>query len=124
MAIAAIACGAIYVVVSPPQPLIKRTESRPPSVLLPYEQQITRKSDAPAAPQESAPQDHAIAPAETTPAVAASAKTAPKPDAQAAAPAEEGAGAPADGSAQENAGNPDAARMPPGEDADANNDGR
>ena len=112
MAIAGLACGAIYVVLSP-QPTIKRTASAPPPRLLPYEKQISKAPEPAAAPQESASEGHAISPVETE-----TVKAAPKPDAQAAAAAEESAETQADHGAQENAGSSGA--MPPSEDADAN----
>ena len=107
-------------VLNPPQPVITRVTSEPPSRLLPYEQQIARTRDAPA-PQPDAAQDHAAAPAKATPAASTPAAAAPgqaaapKPDAQAAAP-RENAATPGDG----NAGNPNGAGLPPAEDAAAN----
>ena len=44
LVIGAVACGAIYVVLSP-QPTIKRTASAPPALSLAYEQQIARPDD-------------------------------------------------------------------------------
>ena len=42
-ALAAIVCGAIYVVLNPPRPVIKQVEHKPPARLLPYEQQLATK---------------------------------------------------------------------------------
>ena len=135
-AIAAIACGAIYMILSP-QPTIKRTSSEPPSRLLPYEQQIARTPDPAAAPEESAPPAHETAPAGTAapqpgaqdPAAADQSaettglggSTGEDPDSSdmTALPADEGAD-PSDPSSQlpwQNAGRPDPAI--PGEGADA-----
>jgi len=106
MAIAAIACGAIYVVISPPQPVIKRASSEPPSRLLPYEQQIARAPAPAASPEESAPQEHAAAPAATA---------APEPGAQ------ESPGATADiqtDAPAEKTASPDTTALPPDDSAD------
>lgn len=106
MAIAAIACGAIYVVINPPQPVIKRASSEPPSRLLPYEQQIARAPAPTASPEESAPQAQATAPAATA---------APEPGAQ------ESPGAPADiqtDAPAEEAASSDTTALPPDESAD------
>jgi hypothetical protein len=102
-------CGAIYVVLSPPRPVIQRVETKPPAHVLPYEQGIARTREAPA--QDSAAMD-AAAPASATEAdvKAAPDQAVPKPDAQPAVPAS---------GAQQNAGNPGAG-MPPNENAEAN----
>jgi hypothetical protein len=64
MAIGAIACGAVYVVLSP-QPTIKRTASAPPSRLLPYERQMT--TPQPTSADGSASQQKEISPVEPLP---------------------------------------------------------
>ena len=99
----AIACGAIYLVLTPVlsgPPPIPSTVSEP-SRPLAYQQSIART-----APDEAKPEEHAMAPADVTPT-----ETAPAQDAQAALPAE-GAetSAPAD----------DMAALPPDEGAAAN----
>ena len=111
LVIGAVACGVIYVVLSP-QPTIKRTASAPPARSLAYEQQIARPDDTGAAPEEGTSQKHAMAPADTVPAETAPAKPAPAPDAQAAAPAEDDAPASEDGSS-------DMAWLPPDAGAEA-----
>jgi hypothetical protein len=98
MAIGAIACGAVYVVLSP-QPTIKRTASAPPSRLLPYERQIT--APQPTSPDESASQQKDISPVEPLPVETAPVAppdetapvetAAPEPDQQGAAAAEQSA---------------------------------
>jgi hypothetical protein len=108
---AAIACGAVYVVLNPPRPVITRVTSEPPSRLLPYEEQIARTRDAPAAP---APQNPAAAPAAAAPAASAPAKAAPE---QAAAPKPDTQVA---GTAHGKAGSQDGEAMPPTQDPDAN----
>ena len=96
----AIACGAIYLVLTPvlsgPPPIPSAVSE--PSRPLAYEQSIART-----APDEAKPEEHAMAPADVTPT-----ETAPAQDAQAALPAE-GAetSAPAD----------DMAALPPDEGA-------
>jgi hypothetical protein len=112
LVIGAVACGAIYVVVSPPEPIIKRTANTPPARSLAYEQQITRPDDTGAAPGEGTSQKHAMAPADAVPAETAPAKPAPAQDAQAAAPAEDDARASEDGSS-------DMAGLPPDEGVEA-----
>ena len=112
LVIGAVACGAIYVVLSPPEPIIKRTASAPPARSLAYEQQITRPDGTGAAPGEGTSQKHAMAPADAVPAETAPAKPAPAHDAQAAAPAEDDASASEDGSS-------DMAGLPPDEGAEA-----
>lgn len=121
-AIGAIFCGAVYVVLNPPRPVIPQTATRPPAHILPYEQEIARSRDTPA--QQDGTLQDAAAPADAKPAPAqAAAKpsanqaSAPKPDAQAAA------SAPGNTGAQDNAGNSNARGMPPAEDADANDGG-
>jgi len=95
MAIGAIACGAVYIVLSP-QPTIKRTASAPPSRLLPYERQIT--APQPTSPDGSASQQKDISPVEplpveTTP-VAPDETAAPEPDAEQSPESAPDAGAP------------------------------
>jgi len=68
LVIGAVACGAIYVVLSPPEPIIKRTASAPPARSLAYEQQIARPDGTGAAPGEGTSQKHAMAPADAVPA--------------------------------------------------------
>lgn len=57
-ALAAIVCGAVYVVLNPPHPVIRQVERKEPKHLLPYEQQLaTRKSEeAPKSPADGVPQ--------------------------------------------------------------------
>jgi hypothetical protein len=109
MAMAAIACGAIYVVINPPQPVIKRVETEPPSRLLPYERQIARAPAPAASPDESTPtaepKEHATTPA----APAAPEPTAKSPEAAADVPAD----APA-----EEAASSDSTALPPDQGAD------
>jgi len=105
MVIAAIACGAIYVVISPPQPVIKRASSEPPSRLLPYEQQIARAPAPTAAPEAGAPQEQPTAPAEAT---------APEPGPQ---ESPEATALPSDAPSDEAAAS-DTTALPPDEGAD------
>src|SRR6185437_7677251 len=44
-ALAAIVCGAIYVVLNPPRPVIKEVVQKAPKRLLPYEQELTKTPD-------------------------------------------------------------------------------
>ena len=118
LVIGAVACGAIYAIVSPPQPIIKRTVSAPPARSLAYEQQITRPDATAAAPAQDSSQKHAMVPDDTAPAQTAPAKPAPKHDARPGLPPDEGAGA-ADPDAlpwQQRAGRPH--QGAPGEDAE------
>lgn len=122
MAIGAIACGAVYIVLSP-QPTIKRTASAPPSRLLPYERQIT--TPQPTSPDGSASQQKEISPVEplpveTTP-VAPDETAAPEPDAQDAAAAEQGTESAPDAGAPtaDDPDSSDAAPLPPAENADS-----
>ncbi len=116
MAIGAIACGAVYIVLSP-QPTIKRTASAPPSRLLPYERQIT--APQPTSPDGSASQQKDISPVEplpveTTP-VAPDETAAPEPDAEQSPESAPDAGAPT----ADDADSSDAAPLPPAENADS-----
>jgi hypothetical protein len=89
LALGAIACGAIYLVLSPvlsPPPTIKRTVSEPPARALAYEQKIVRTEPSAAAPADQS-RKHAITPGEANPA-----ELAPAEAAQGAAPSD---GAPA-----------------------------
>ena len=95
---AALTCGAIYMIVSPAT-TVKRTVSAPPARALAYEQQIIRPGDTAAVPGQSAPEQHAMAPADAAPAGTAPAETAPaetQPDqaSEITAAAGEGAEAP------------------------------
>ncbi len=116
-ALAAIAGGAVYVVLSPPRPVIKPVVSREPARMLPYEQQLVRKQE-PGAPAEAgsaeatpanAPSEHAVAPADT-----ATANAAPEPDAKAQANASQTAQPPSAGAGQ--------AALPAAGGANASND--
>ena len=110
LALGAVACGAIYLVLSPvlsPPPTIKRTVSEPPARALAYEQKIARSAEPTAAQDATGPQKHAMTPADTNPAQLAPAQapqnTAPADGAEAPAPAEH-----------------DMAALPPDDDAQAN----
>src|SRR6516225_1888401 len=121
-AIGAIFCGAVYVVLNPPRPVIPQTAARPPAHILPYEQEIARSRDTPAqqdgtVQDAAAPADAKPAPAQAAAKPSANQASATKPDAQAAA------SAPGNTGAQDNAGNSNARGMPPAEDADANDGG-
>jgi SH3 domain-containing protein len=104
----AIACGAIYLVLTPvlsgPPPIPNRVSeaSRP----LAYEEKIARTSRSAPAPGEARTEQHAVAPADATPT-----ESAPAPDAQAGAPAEGAETAPPED---------DMAALPPDEGAAAN----
>ena len=50
-ALAAIICGAIYVVLSPPRPVIKEVVQKAPKRLLPYEQELAKTPDQATEPQ-------------------------------------------------------------------------
>jgi hypothetical protein len=113
LVIGAIACGAVYVALYSGPVVVKRAASKPPSRLLPYEQQIARPDQtaaAPEAPDKS--EQQAMAPAAATPAGGQTGQ-----DTQAAAPADQGAdgdtSTPDDGSA-------DMAALPPDEGAPPN----
>jgi len=99
----AIACGAIYLVLTPvlsgPPPIPSAVSE--PSRPLAYQQSIART-----APDEAKPEEHAMAPADVTPT-----ENAPAQDVQAALPAE---------SAETSAPANDMAALPPDEGAGAN----
>jgi hypothetical protein len=65
--VSAIVCGAIYVVVSPPRPIIKPAVREAPSRTLAYQQQIDRPGEEAPAQNQGAAQKHAMAPADTAP---------------------------------------------------------
>jgi hypothetical protein len=118
-ALAAIVCGAIYVVLSPPRPVIKQVETKPPARLLPYEQQLaTKKPDQPAGPQaDSANPAQPAAPAET--AKAGTDASAPQPEKQAAVePSAQPHGVNPKG--QQGASQTGGQGVPPAEDENAN----
>jgi hypothetical protein len=123
MAIGAIACGAVYVVLSP-EPTIKRTASAPPSRLLPYERQIT--TPQPTSADGSASQQKEISPVEPLPVETAPVETAPaetaapEPDAQGAGAAEQSA-PDADAPTADDPDSSDVTALPPTEDTDASN---
>jgi hypothetical protein len=90
LVIGAIACGAIYVVVSPPKPIIKPIAGESPSRTLAYQQQIQRAGET-ATPDAETKLQHAMVPSEPAPAKPAPAESkpaqsAPAPKPQAAAP--------------------------------------
>lgn len=88
MALGAIACGAIYLVLAPvlnSKPIIKRTESAP-SRSLAYEQKIARSGQSAPAGDEVKPDGQAAAPADAD-------QAAPAPETQAAEPAQGAANA-------------------------------
>ena len=85
LVIAAVVCGAIYMVVSP-KPTIKRTASEPPTRTLAYQQQISRSGAGDqGAGEEGEAQKHAIMSADSAPAKPAQAEGAPAPSESAAA---------------------------------------
>jgi hypothetical protein len=108
----AIALGAIYAVVSPPQPIIKPIASESPTRTLAYQQQIARPNGGAPAAEQDAKQQHAMVPAEPAQAKleTPAAQSAPKP--QAAAPARPDA-------AQQGNAPPDMAALPPDDAAAA-----
>jgi len=84
-ALAAILCGAIYVVLNPPRPVIKEVAQKAPKRLLPYEQELTKTPDQATASQaDTSPS--------TQPAASAESAKAPTP---AAEPAQQAAVEPA-----------------------------
>ena len=74
-ALAAIVCGAIYVVLNPPRPVIKEVVQKAPKRLLPYEQELAKTPDQATAPQ-------ADTSASTQPAASAESANAPTPAAE------------------------------------------
>jgi hypothetical protein len=113
-AVVAIICGAIYVVLNPPRPVIKEVEHKPAKVLLPYEKQLAKTHD-------QAPETDSSGSAEPTePAPAEAATPAPQPDKQAAV--EQGAQPDAANQAAEpGAGEAAGETVPPAEDANTDN---
>lgn len=91
--ISAVACGAIYAVVTPPKPIIKPVVSEKPSRPLAYQQQIARPGEGEQAEDkaqtEGETQKHAMAPANAKPANESQSAPAPQPQPQAAAPAQQ-----------------------------------
>jgi hypothetical protein len=83
LVVGAIACGAIYAIVTPPTPIIKPVASDTPSRTLAYQQQIAQPK--PEAEQQAAVRAQTAA-AKPAPAQAAPAKSAPAPKPEAAAP--------------------------------------
>lgn len=83
LVVGAIACGAIYAIVTPPTPIIKPVASDTPSRTLAYQQQIAQPK--PEAEQQAAVPAQTAA-AKPAPAQAAPAKSAPAPKPEAAAP--------------------------------------
>jgi hypothetical protein len=112
-ALAAIVCGAIYVVLNPPRPVIKQVEQKPPARLLPYEQQLSKK------PDQATPSEADNSASAQTVETAKSAAPAPQPAKQAAV--EKGT-QPSGGDAgsEQSASQTDSAAAPPSEDEDAN----
>lgn len=82
LVISAVACGLIYVIVSPPEPVSKPVVSETPSRTLAYQQRIERGEPA---QTTSDTQQQALAPADAAPASAPS-QSAPSPQTQAAVP--------------------------------------
>lgn len=120
MVIGAIACGAIYAVLSPPKPIIKPVAGESPSRTLAYQQQIQRAGEtAPAVtPGAETGQQHAMVPSEPAPAKSAPAESKPAQSApasqpQAAAPTGPGNYAPHQDIP------PDMAGLPPDDEAGA-----
>jgi len=88
LVIGAIACGAIYAIVSPPTPIIKPVASANPPRTLAYQQQIVRPGEtATTAMPDAETQQHALVPSESTPAKPAPAQKTPAPQPKAASPA-------------------------------------
>jgi hypothetical protein len=85
LVIGAIACGAIYAVLSPPKPIIKPVAGESPSRTLAYQQQIQRAGEA-ATPGAETGQQHAMVPSEPAPAKSAPAESKPAQSAPASQP--------------------------------------
>ncbi|MET0381076.1 MAG: hypothetical protein ABWZ94_04175 [Methyloceanibacter sp.] len=103
MALSAIVCVALYMVVTPPAPTVKRAESGPQTRTLAYQEKIARSAEE---TKEVAPEAPAPAPAASQPAA-----SAPAQRAQAPLPPETVTGAPAEAQ-----GGTEMAALPPGED--------
>jgi hypothetical protein len=115
-AIVAIICGAIYVVLSPPRPVIKEVEQKPAKkIVLPYEQQLAKSHDQAVPEADSSepagPQAQSDAAKAATPALQPDKQTAVEPSAQ-----PEGGNAGTEQGAGETGG-----AVPPAEDANADN---
>ena len=113
-ALAAIICGAIYVVLSPPRPVIKEVVQKAPRRLLPYEQELAKTPDQATEPQaDNSASTQPGASAETanapTPATQPGQQAAVEPGAQ---PAGVNAGA------QQGASQAEGEGVPPSEDTD------
>jgi hypothetical protein len=120
LVIGAIACGAIYVVVSPPKPIIKPVAGESSARTLAYQQQIVRPGETATAttPDAETKQQHAMVPSEPAPAKPAPAESkpaqsAPAPQPQAAAPTGPDTYAPQQDMP------PDMAGLPPDDEAEA-----
>jgi hypothetical protein len=118
-AIMAIICGAIYVVLSPPRPVIKEVEQKPAKkIVLPYERQLAKSHDqAVPEPDSSASAEPAEPEAQSDAAKAA--PPTPQPDKQAAV--EPGAQPEGGNAGNEQGPGETGEAVPPAEDANADN---
>jgi hypothetical protein len=118
LVISAVACGAIYAILTPPKPIIKPVVSERPSRTLAYQQQIDRPGEPEQtqanAQAEGEAQKHAMAPANAKPAQETS-QSAPAAQPQAAAPAQPQ-------QPHERVRQPDMAALPPDDEAESYDD--
>jgi hypothetical protein len=113
LVLSAIVCVALYMVVTPPAPTVKRAESGPATRTLAYQEKIARTAEETkeVVPEVPAPAPAASQSAASAPAASQAAAPAPAQGAQAPLPPETATGAPAEAQ-----GSTEMAALPPGED--------